>query len=357
MNSKARPESRMCCAAAKAIAACVAVAFACVAPAGAGTVDKAAKTKISFTSATKKLAKTPAKATAGNPFTLTIGVKPSSSNLRFTATGLPKGLKIIKKTGKIKGKPTVPGSFTAKVKVKNPKGTTISQKVRIKVSVPKWAKGDFYGYAFPDGGNEPGGYLAFKVGSTGKVSGKVKYKGTTYKFTSKYAYCSAKEARFSPDAMKLGSKTLDPGQIVVTSQQDRIEGMRVVEAVNKNSIFIAQKPAGMVRPGGELEKVLQEYSYTFKQRDAGSGLGADDSLKIFVNNDTVNVSGWYGGKKLAVGTFPLFVTSRKVGKDGVTYSLCAYIYDHVAKYRKWLFFNITLTDSGEIYDFELEFRS
>ena len=354
MNSNTRQESRI--AAAKAIAACVAVAFACVAPVGAGTADKAAKTKISFTSATKKLAKTPAKATAGNPFTLTIGVKPSSSNLRFTATGLPKGLKIIKKTGKIKGKPTVPGSFTAKVKVKNPKGTTISQKVRIKVSVPKWAKGDFYGYAFPDGGNEPGGYLAFKVGSTGKVSGKVKYKGTTYKFTSKYAYCSAKEARFSPDAMKLGSKTLDPGQIVVTSQQDRIEGMRVVEAVNKNSIFIAQKTAKLVRPGGEVE-ILHEYSYTFKEKDSGSGLGADDRLKVSVANDAVKVSGWYGGKKLAVDTLPLFVTSRKVGKDDVTYSLCVYIYDHVAKYRKWLFFNLTITDSGELYDFDPEFRN
>ena len=323
--------------------------------AGAG---KAAKTKISFTSATKELAKTPAKATAGKSFSLKIGVKPSTSGLTFTAKNLPKGLSIGKKTGKITGKPTKPGSYTATVTVKSAAGNKITQKVKIKVSILSWARGTFYGYAFPDGGNNPGGYLTFTVSSIGKISGKVTYKGTAYPFTTKYTYCSTKKAKFTPDAMKLGSKTLDPGQIVVAANQDRIKGISVIEAVNVNSIYIAQKPVGLVCPGGELEAALHGYSYTFREGDVGSGLGAGDSLNVKVENGVVMVGGRFGGKKLATSNIPLFVTSRTTtGSGDVAYSLCVYIYDHKANYCKWLFFNITVDDAGNLIDFDPEFRS
>ncbi|MBR2839175.1 MAG: InlB B-repeat-containing protein [Kiritimatiellae bacterium] len=322
----------------------------------AGNVGKAAKAKLSFTAATKKLAKTPVTATAGNPVKLKIEVNSSSSKLTFTAKSLPKGLKINKSTGKITGKPTKPGNFSATVTVKDSKGNKISQKVKFKVSVRSWAKGTFYGYAFPDGGNKPGGYLTFTVGSNGNVSGKVTYKGTAYQFTSKYSYCSAKKAKFTPSKMKLGTKTLDPGVIEVAQNQDRIFGISVIEAVNVNSTYIAQKPVKLVCPGGELE-VLNDYEYTFKERDVGSGLGDGDSLKVKVENDVVMVSGWFGGKKIAANSIPLFVTSRKEDGSGyVAYSLCAYIYDHKVKYRKWLFFDMTINDAGDLMDFDPNFR-
>ena len=344
--------------AAKALA-CAAVALSCAADASAAVAKNAAtKKKISFTSATKKLATTPVKATAGKSFSLKIGVKPATSGLKFIVSGLPKGLSIDKTTGEITGKPTKPGNFIATVTVRaGSKVTPITQRVKFKVSVPSWAKGTFNGYAFPDGGNKPGGYLTFTVGSTGKVSGKVTYKGVAYPFTSKYTYCSAKKAKFTPKKMKLGTKTLDPGLITVKVVDDfgRIRDVSVVEAVDVTSTYIAQKPAGLVCPGGVF-KSFNGYKYTFKARDEGSGLGSDDSLKIKMENDAVMVSGFFGGKKLAESSIPLFVTGyRKSSSGDIISSLSVYIYDHKAKYRKWLFFDITM-NGDKLMNFDTLFR-
>ncbi|MBQ3343106.1 MAG: chitobiase/beta-hexosaminidase C-terminal domain-containing protein [Kiritimatiellae bacterium] len=82
---------------------------------------KADKKALKFTSATAKLAKTPAKATAGAAFSLKLGIS-SASLPTVTASGLPKGLSIDKTTGEITGVGTVPGSYTAKVTVKNWRG-------------------------------------------------------------------------------------------------------------------------------------------------------------------------------------------------------------------------------------------
>ena len=90
-------------------------------------------------------------------------------------------------------------------------------------------------------------------------------------------------------------------------------------------------------------KSFNGYKYTFKARDEGSGLGSDDSLKIKMENDAVMVSGFFGGKKLAESSIPLFVTGyRKSSSGDIISSLSVYIYDHKAKYRKWLFFDITM---------------
>ena len=73
-----------------------------------------AKKSLKFTSATKKLAKTAANATAGAAFSLKLGFS-SASLPTVAAKGHPKGLSIDNKTGEITGTATVPGSYTATV--------------------------------------------------------------------------------------------------------------------------------------------------------------------------------------------------------------------------------------------------
>ena len=93
---------------------------------------KAAKKSLKFSSATKKLAKTPKKATMGKSFSLKLGIS-SATLIKVTAKGLPRGLSIDKNTGKIKGKPTRSGKYTTTVTAKDAAGNVISQKVKITV--------------------------------------------------------------------------------------------------------------------------------------------------------------------------------------------------------------------------------
>ena len=187
--------------------------------------DKAA---LKFTSATKKLATTPAKATAGSKFSLKIGAS-SLSLPTFSAMGLPKGLSINKATGEISGVGTVPGAYTAKVTIMSAAGNKITQNVKITVSAPSWAKGTFYGTAKPGKKGDPMAYLQFTVGTTGKVSGKVTYKGKAYSFKSTLSSCTASKAAFTPK-VKIGKKTFKPGTVTVKTR--KIGGLSLVEAAN-----------------------------------------------------------------------------------------------------------------------------
>ena len=72
------------------------------------------------------------------------------------------------------------GSYTATVTVKDAAGNKISQKVKINVVMPDWAKGTFNGYAYIDGMGSQPSLLQFTVGSAGGISGKVAYKGKPY---------------------------------------------------------------------------------------------------------------------------------------------------------------------------------
>ncbi|MBR3223237.1 MAG: C10 family peptidase [Kiritimatiellae bacterium] len=111
------------------------------------------KKSLKFSSSTKSLATTAARAMAGEEFSLKLGIS-SVSLPTVTAKGLPEGLSVVKtvKSGKttwnISGTPTKPGSYTATVTVKSAAGNKITQKVKFKVSTQTWAKG----YALADAG-------------------------------------------------------------------------------------------------------------------------------------------------------------------------------------------------------------
>ena len=298
------------------------------------------KSKLSLTSATKKLATTAAKATAGKNFELKLGIY-SYSLMTVTAKSLPKGLSIDKTTGTISGTPTKPGSYTATVTVATAAGNKLTFKIKVKVSIYTWSKGTFNGYAFPDGGDKLGGYLTFTVGSTGKISGKVTYKGKAYPFTSQYSSCSSSKAKFKLPAMKLGSKSVDAVYLTVTPKQARIEGESVVEATDAGAIYVAQKAFRLVED-------MYGKSYSFDSADTGSGLKNGDSIKVTWKDNVVKISGKVNGKSLAVGSVPLFLSSKEVVDWDSSYKFSVYICDSASGYSAWLFFFVETDSLGDL---------
>ena len=296
--------------------------------------DKAA---LKFTSATKKLATTPAKATAGSKFSLKIGAS-SLSLPTFSATGLPKGLSINKATGEISGVGTVPGAYTAKVTIMSAAGNKITQNVKITVSAPSWAKGTFYGTAKPGKKGDPMAYLQFTVGTTGKVSGKVTYKGKAYSFKSTLSSCTASKAAFTPK-VKIGKKTFKPGTVTVKTR--KIGGLSLVEAANSKGTFAAQKKPGLVKKGKTLAKLVGK-SFTFTKKTKNSGLTkSGDKLKVkLADGDKVTASGTVNGKKLAALSAPLIVSKVSSLPGMTTYTLYADILDAKTKYYKTVVFTV-----------------
>lgn len=92
----------------------------------------AAKKLLKFSSATKKLAKTPMKAKKNEYLSLTLGIS-SATLIKVSAKGLPSGLAIDNATGCIFGAPSKSGKFTSTVTVKDAAENKITQRVKITV--------------------------------------------------------------------------------------------------------------------------------------------------------------------------------------------------------------------------------
>ena len=147
-------------------------------PAGDTTVyakfisKKTAKKSLKFSSATKKLAKTPKKVQSGKSFSLSLGIS-SATITKVTAKGLPPGIYIDSTTGKISGTPTKAGTYTVTITVKDAAGNKITQKIKIKVykpAVPDKIVGTYYGYTGSGGGTRK---VTVTVAASGKVSVKI----------------------------------------------------------------------------------------------------------------------------------------------------------------------------------------
>ena len=296
------------------------------------------KKALKFSSKTKKLAKSPAKATAGKAFSLKLGMS-SASLPTFTAKGLPKGLSVDKTTGRITGKAKRPGSYTATITVTSAAGNRITQKVKIVVRVPSWAKGTFYGTARPDG--KAVAYLKFTVGSTGKVSGKVSYKGKAYSFASAYKSCTSSKAAFTPKA-KVGSSIFKPGTVSV--KKHKIDGLSFVEAFAvDNGVFAAQKKPNLVKKGKPLAKLIGK-TFTFTKKDANSGLTkSKDKLSVKLGNgDVATVSGMVKGKALTSLAWVTLVSDKTTADGITTYVLYVDIIDAKLKYERTLVVTATV---------------
>ena len=309
------------------------------------------KKSLKFSDDTKKFEKTAVKVTAGSAFPKKIEFT-SASLPTVTAKELPKGLSIDKRTGEVTGVATVPGSYTATVTVKDAAGNTITQKVKISVSVPSWAKGTFCGLAYPGISGGLWAYLEFTVDKAGKVSGKVTYKGKSYSFKSSYESCSSSKAKFSPK-ITIGSSTFKPK--TVTVKKVKIGDLTLVEASNAAETFFAQKKAELVKAGKELAEIIGK-TFTFTKNTPNSGLKKTrDKLTVVISDsDGVKVSGTVNGKKLTAIVRPLIV-SEMVTADGVTiYMMTVDIIEPDYKYDRTLVFTATVGPDSVAVDVEFE---
>ena len=133
----------------------------------------------------------------GVAFEMAIGLPLDARPAKFSATGLPKGLKIDAQSGIISGIPTQAGIFHANVSVASGAGSSAkhTRTIRIDISpLPAWAQGTFsgmvYGEVFDDEDGEwylesgTYGSATFTATSAGKISGKVSQYGTNSTFTA-----------------------------------------------------------------------------------------------------------------------------------------------------------------------------
>ena len=316
----------------------------------------AAKKSLKFSSGTKKLATTAKAATAGKTFALALGIS-SASLPTVTAKGLPKGFAIDKTTGEISGKGTVPGAYTATITVKDAAGNKITQKVKLMVSVPSWAKGSLYGYAVFESKSSSvrqksysveygvtGGTLKFTVSKTGKVSGKVLYNGKWHSFTSSLASCNSWRATFKP-TIKVGSATFKYGTVSLEASDDW--GIPITMASNSEFTFSAQKKPELVKKGKPLASLIGK-TFTFTRKDKNSGLTKkNDKLTVTLGNgDTVTVSGTVDGRKLTAVSWPALLSYADTESSTEYYELYVDIFDVAQTYRNTLYIGATVGPGG-----------
>ena len=292
------------------------------------------KKALKFSAATKKLAKTATKFTAGEG-TTSIQVSASSATTHaYSVKGLPAGLTINKTTGEISGTVTRPGTFTATVTVKSAAGNKISQKVKIAVYAPTWVRGAYEGVALPGTkSSDPPAHLKFTVGATGKISGSVNYKGKAYSFTAQCAYCYLGIMRFVP-SIKVGKTTFKPGTVTVGNQI--LDGRERSAASCDSGRFLAYKSYNLVAAGGRAEVYVGK-SFTLTGDHDVSGLppGNVDLRVAFGSGDKVVVSGKVNGKKVSLSTqMCLKKTSVDNNTFATTYEMYAdIIFPNVKYYR------------------------
>ena len=128
----------------------------------------------------------------GVAFNAQMTVNREAYPVKFSAKGLPKGLKINATTGVISGVPTKSGTFTATITVKSAANTKLkasSKKLQIVIAaLPTWARGNFRGAT-----RSLDGLATISVGATGKISGKLACGGTNWTFAAS-SYSSASES-------------------------------------------------------------------------------------------------------------------------------------------------------------------
>ena len=121
----------------------------------------------------------------GVAFKTQVKVADSCYPVKFTATGLPPGLKINAKSGVISGVPTAMGdkvvNVTATCTAATSRKGTVAQEMRI-AALPSWARGSFGAGCEFFSGSMAGkrGSATLKIEKTGKISGKLKIDSKSY---------------------------------------------------------------------------------------------------------------------------------------------------------------------------------
>ena len=111
---------------------------------------------------------------------------------KFSAKGLPTGLKIDAASGVISGVPTKAGTYTATISVTGGVNAKAKPSITMPITIkplPAWAQGTFTGYALRSYEEDESSYVGYgtvsmTVSATGKITGKMSLKGTSYSFNA-----------------------------------------------------------------------------------------------------------------------------------------------------------------------------
>lgn len=137
----------------------------------------------------------------GVPFVRNYAINELAQPVKFTAVGLPEGLKINASTGAITGVPTKSGAVKVKVTVtskSNAKWTATRTETLTIAALPGWAKGTFAGL-LEDASTGRDGSVSLTISSVGKLSGKVTDTGISWTLSA---------ASFSADSVTVGETNL-----------------------------------------------------------------------------------------------------------------------------------------------------
>ena len=295
------------------------------------------KKALKFTAAAKKLAKT---ATVCYPDACILRTVPavSATLVKYSAKGLPSGLRINEDTGEISGSPTRPGNFTATVTVKSAAGNKVAQKVKFTVYAYDTAVGMFKGYARFKA-TDPAASLTFTVRAKGEVSGKVIFKDKSYSFTSQLSYSTPNWSQFSP-SIKIGKTTYKPGKVMIYEFED-LETTVNAQVEGGTMEFCAYKKPDLIVDDGPLAGLVGE-AVDLTDEAAGANLQV-----LFQNGDTVLVSGTVGGKTVGCSSQLCLKASYNNGTSDC-YDVAVPVVLYKNKFYRTLYFTFVRHANGDI---------
>ncbi len=251
----------------------------------------------------------------GVAFNAQVSVNREAYPVKFSAKGLPKGLKINTTTGVISGVPAKAGTFTATITVKsaaNAKLKASSKKLTIGIAaLPTWARGNFGGAVCATNGTD-NGQVTMSVGATGKISGKIACGGTNWTFSaSSWSVASdATNGLFVASGMasrKVGKTTYkQPWTVTLAARPASAphQGATVVEGVLGDLVFAAQRNFWKDQDAaGMLSDWVGAYTWLTPNGEALTlTLDAKGSVKVVGTVD--------GGRKLSAATTAFYDTAH-----------------------------------------------
>lgn len=264
----------------------------------------------------------------GVAFNAQVSVNREAYPVKFSAKGLPKGLKINATTGVISGVPTKAGTFAATITVKsavNAKLKASSKKLMIGIAaLPAWARGNFGGAVYATNGTD-NGQVTMSVGATGKISGKIAAGGTNWTFAaSSWSVASdATNGLFAAAgtaSRKVGKTTYKQPWTVTLSARPSgalYQGATVVEGVLGDMAFEAQRNFWKDKDAaGMLSDWVGAYTWLTPNGEALTlTLDAKGSVKVVGTVD--------GGRKLSVATTAFYDTAHAGSSPYLVYIYAA----------------------------------